>query len=97
MIENIVNLLKTERDRIDAAILALRGEKRRGRPRVNFPAFAAVIAKGGKVPQPITMTNLQIPRPDKQFKKKRRAWTAKQRAAQGRRIKAMWAAKRKAA
>lgn len=45
MTQAIVDMLIAERDRVDRAILALRGEKRRGRPPKN-PLAVVPIADG---------------------------------------------------
>jgi hypothetical protein len=82
-IDHILTLLLAERQKLDAAIAALSGgttAKRRGRPRKDPLADAPSWVTG---------------QPDKPERKKRK-FTAKQRAEQSARAKAMWR-KRKAA
>jgi hypothetical protein len=67
----IVTILIQERDRLNTAIAALQGPKRRGRPPKSAIAAAAPAGR-------------------------RRARTAKERKAQSARMKAYWAARKKA-
>ena len=87
--DHIIQLLIAERDRISAAIEALGGgtaNKRRGRP----PG-----SKNALVNAPSWVTGTPEP-PDKPARKKRK-FSAKQRAEQAARMKAYWAKKKKAA
>jgi hypothetical protein len=80
--EQILALLIAERDKLNQAIEVLQGPtKRRGRPPKN----------------PLTAASLALPEPAKPAKKKRRKFTAAQRKLQSKRLKAYWAAKKKAA
>jgi hypothetical protein len=74
--EHIVALLIEERDKLNRAIEALQGTKRRGRPPKNQGAVAP---------------------PAVQPQKRTRTFTPAQRKAQAARMKAYWAAKKKAA
>jgi hypothetical protein len=87
MSEQILVLLIAERDRIDAAIKALQSS-----------GSTTVIRRRGRPPAKIddSMPAWVKPAPAKAPRKKRR-FTAQQRKAQGLRMKAFWAARRKAA
>ena len=74
--EHIVGLLIQERQKLDRAIEALQGAKRRGRPPKN-PLLAATL-------------------PTENGHKKTRTFSAAQRKKQAARMKAYWAAKKKA-
>ena len=76
-VEHILSLLLEERGRLDQAIQALQGTKRRGRPPKALSAVSAAAAA-----------------PKKASGRKPR--TAAQRKAQGERMKAYWAARKKA-
>jgi hypothetical protein len=79
--DHIVALLVAERDRLNRAIEALQGPtKRRGRPPKN-PNASAVAAISPAVAVPA---------------KKKRTFSAAQRKEQAERMKAYWAAKKKA-
>ena len=82
-IDHILALLITERDKLNRAIEALQGPlKRRGRPPKNPLANAPAWVTG---------------KPDKPERKKHsRKFTAAQRKEQSERVKAYWAAKKKA-
>ena len=84
--DHIIQLLIAERDRINAAIAALGGgtAKKRGRPRKDASLANAPSWVTGK-PEP----------PDKPARKKRK-FSAKQRAEQAARMKAYWKNKKKA-
>jgi hypothetical protein len=87
-IEPIVALLIAERDKLSRAIEALQGPtKRRGRPPKNPLAIATVLTVA---PEPTSASPVPA-------KRKRRKFTAAQRRAFGDRMRAYWAAKRKAA
>jgi len=80
---DILSLLIAERQKLDRAIEALQGPtKRRGRPPKNSLNGASPIA---------TFEPTEAP------KKKHRKFSAAQRKQQGERMKAYWAAKKKAA
>jgi hypothetical protein len=72
--EHIIALLVAERDKLNRAIEALQGAKRRGRPPKNPLALATSTAPARKA----------------------RTFSAAQRKQQAARMKAYWAAKRKA-
>jgi hypothetical protein len=76
--EHILALLIQERDKLNQAIAALQGTKRRGRP----PTNPLAITSNGAAP--VT-------------KKTTRKFSAAQRKKQAERMKAYWAAKKKAA
>jgi hypothetical protein len=79
--EHIVSLLLAERDRLTRAIDALQGPaKRRGRP----PGTAAVAAPAASSPAKAKRA------------RKRRKLTAAEKKAASERMKAFWAARRKA-
>jgi hypothetical protein len=79
--EHIVALLIQERDRLSRAIEALQGPtKRRGRPPKN----------------PLTVVTAVAPQANGAPAAKKRTFTAEQRKAQAKRMKAYWAAKKKA-
>jgi len=89
--EHIVALLVAERDRLQRAITALQGSavvKRRGRP---ARAAAAVPA-----PAPAPAAPAAAPAPAPKARKKRKALTPAQKKAHSDRMKAFWAARRKA-
>jgi hypothetical protein len=78
--EHIVSLLIQERDRLNLAIQALQGGvKRRGRPPKN----------------PLSVVTSVSPQANGTSAKKKRIFTAEQRKAQAKRMKAYWAAKKK--
>jgi hypothetical protein len=80
-LEQIVQLLISERDRLTRAIEALQGPtKRRGRPPKN-PLAAAAAASPAAAPA----------------KKGRRTFTAAQRKAQAEKMRAYWAKRKKSA
>jgi hypothetical protein len=80
--DDIVALLITERDRLNRAIEVLQGPtKRRGRPPKN-PLAAVAATKNAPAPT--------VPA------KKKRTFSAAQRKEQAKRMKAYWAAKKKA-
>ena len=80
--DHIVALLIAERDRLNRAIEALQGPlKRRGRPPKT--ALATIFSGAPETAQPA--------------KRKPRTFTAAQRKQQAERMKAFWAAKKKAA
>lgn len=80
----IVSLLIAERDRLQAAIDLLQGPvKKRGRPAKTPPSW-------------VTSTGLAATVPEKPARKKRQ-FTSQQRAAQAKRMKAYWKAKKKSA
>jgi hypothetical protein len=83
--EHIIALLRAERDRLDAALRALEGgtAKRRGRPR--------------KIADDANMPDWVRPKTAAPKKKGRRKFTAAQRKEASARMKARWAAKKKAA
>jgi hypothetical protein len=79
--EQILALLIAERDKLNLAIEALQGPtKRRGRPPKNS----------------LTVGTPAAPEPAQPAKKTRRKFTAAQRKEQAERMKAFWAAKKKA-
>lgn len=78
--EEIVRLLVAERERIDRAIEALQGPKRRGRPPKN--AIGAVVASMEE------SESVSSPR-------KKRTFSKAQREAAAERMRKYWAAKRK--
>jgi len=79
-IEHIVALLIQERDRLNRAIEALQGPtKRRGRPPTN----------------PLSVVTAVPPQANGAVARKKRTFTAEQRQAQAKRMKAYWAAKKK--
>src|SRR5579863_6113037 len=81
--EQILALLIAERDKLNRAIEALQGPaKRRGRPPLNAARLAVTVGAA---------------EPAQTAKKKRRIFTAAQRKQQAERMRAFWAAKRKAA
>jgi hypothetical protein len=83
MTDHILALLLAERQKLDLAIRALQGPiKRRGRPAKN--------AVNGAMPTAAF-------EPAQPTIKKRRKFTAAQRKLQSKRLKAYWAAKKKAA
>jgi hypothetical protein len=83
-IENIVALLISERDRLTRAIEALQGPaKRRGRPPKSASATEAAVSSGS-------------PAIAKPARKKRRKLTPAEKKAASERMKAFWAARRKA-
>lgn len=89
MSTHIVSLLVAERDKLNRAIEALQGPtKRRGRPPKN-PAFDY------NAPNVPDWVKPKTAAPAKKLKK--RTFTAAQRKAFGKRMKAYWAAKKKAA
>lgn len=82
MTTEILQLLVIERDKLTEAIEVLSGLKRRGRPPKNPSAsFAAATAAAA----PVSATP-----------KKKRTFTAAQRAAMAERMRQRWAAKRRA-
>ncbi len=84
--EQILALLIAERDKLNRAIEALQGPaKRRGRPPGNSRTFTTPLG------------NQAVSEPQALPKKKRRKFTAAQRQQQAERMKAFWAAKKKAA
>jgi hypothetical protein len=79
--EQILALLIAERDKLNRAIEALQGlTQRRGRPPKN----------------PLTVAGPAAPEPTQPAKKRRRKFTPAQRKQQAERMKAFWAAKKKA-
>jgi hypothetical protein len=85
--EQILALLIAERDKLNRAIEALQGPtKRRGRPPANSWTFTTPLG-----------SQVVSENPQPQAKKKRRKFTAAQRKQQAERMKAFWAAKKKAA
>jgi hypothetical protein len=86
--EHIVALLVAERDRLQRAITALQGSavvKRRGRP-------ARAVAAAAPVSAPPVAAAAPAPK----ARKKRKALTPAQKKAHSERMKAFWAARRKA-
>jgi hypothetical protein len=82
--DHILAVLIAERDKLNGAIEALSGPtKRRGRPPKNPLAVAT------SAPAPLNAA-------PKQAKRKRRTFSAAQRKHQAERMKAYWAAKRRA-
>ena len=79
-IQQIVNLLISERNRLSRAIEALGGSKHRGRPR----------KKAATTPDQVS-----APPVSKPSTRKRKPMSAAQRKAQSARMKAFWAARRK--
>jgi hypothetical protein len=82
--EHIIALLIAERDRLNAAIAALQGSSSSPAKRRGRPP---------KVAAPVAIAQPQI---EKRARKKR-VFTPAQRKEQARRMKAFWAAKKKAA
>jgi hypothetical protein len=88
--EHIVALLIAERNKLNAAIEALSGPtKRRGRPPKNSVATADY--SDPAMPEWVKPGSAKKP-----AKKKTRTWSAAQKAAAAERMKARWAAKKRA-
>jgi len=85
MTDAVIQLLIAEREKIDRAIVALGGGKKRGRPRKDDTPPAWVTS--GTMPKAVTAV----------VTRKKRTFTAAQRKEQAQRMKKYWAAKRKAA
>jgi len=84
--EQILALLIAERDKLNRAIEALQGPtKRRGRPPANRWTFTTPVG------------NQLVSEPEPPAKKQRRHFTAAQRKQHAERMRAFWAAKKKAA
>src|SRR5258706_6634353 len=96
--EQIVSLLVAERNRLDAAIQALQGsEKRLGRPAGSGRKNAAASATNhndANVPDSVKPASAKAPT---HRKRKAVVWDAAKKKAQGERMRAFWAAKRKKA
>lgn len=93
---NIVELLVAERDKLNRAIEALQGPvKRRGRPPKKADGFDYSAANVPDWVKPASERKTVAAAPKKERKK--RVFTAAQRAAFGLRMKKFWAKRRKAA